>query len=241
MRIIEPCCAVKHLMQLRDAIGKNGTARFECFGDMSLTELLPAILTRYSETELMIVAPQLPDQAAEVIGKWMTRQWARKDGAGKLDVVSRLTVIASLSRKKSPMASLWKRDCPFGDRLTLVDNGRVTDYVILLPDFAITGFRNLRYGEHFTATATTDAGQVRALWERFAATMPDAGTQEEEEESPAADQPAGDAPAGEAPAEAPAKAREEKPLDAPAGEGDADDKEPARADKPLRDRKKARA
>ena len=166
MHLIEPCCAQRHVKELRSAIRNGGTAEFEGYGDMSLTELLPALLTRYSETELLIAAPSLPDQAAEVIGRWMNRQWSRADGQGRLDVIRRLTLIAGLSAEKSPTASLWLKDNPFGDRLTLVDKEQ-EDTVILLPDLAITGPVNLRYGHHFTAKAIGRPEDVAAIWEKY--------------------------------------------------------------------------
>ena len=170
MMLIEPCCATRHLLQLRDAIGKSGTKQFEGYGDLSLTELLPALLTRYCETEMLIAAPAVPDQAAEIIGKWMKKQWARKDGNGKLDVVSHLTIVSDLTKRKSPIVSGWKKEKPFGGRLTLV-NRKTAEYVILMPDFAITGFTNLRYGERFVATATADTEKVGELWKRFGGTF----------------------------------------------------------------------
>ena len=166
MRIIEPCCAKKHLMMLRDAIAGGGTTQFEGYGDLSLAELLPAILTRYCETDMVIAAPSLPDQAAEAVLSWMRRDMARMDGRGRLYYVRRLTVIADLSEDMSPMASRWMEDNPFGDRLRLVGMQH-TDTAILLPDFAITGPVNMQYANHFIATATTDAGAVAALWEKF--------------------------------------------------------------------------
>jgi hypothetical protein len=155
-------------MLVRDAIGSSGKRQFEGYGDMSVTELLPALLTRYSETRMMIAAPAVPDQAAEAIARQMRRQNARMDGKGKLDVVSHLTLIADLSPEKSPEASLWLKDNPFGERLTLVD-AQVTDTVILMPDFAITGPVNMQYGHHFVATANGIREEVDALWERFGA------------------------------------------------------------------------
>ena len=166
MRIIEPCCAPKQLCMLRDAIGQNGTTQFQGFGDMSLTELLPALLTRYSETEMMIVAPAVPDQAAEIIGMWIKKQWARMDGKGKLDVISHLTIMADLSEEKSPVASQWLKENPWGDRLTLVDKTQ-DDTALLLPDIAITGPLNLRYGQNFVCDVTTIPEQVRSLWDKF--------------------------------------------------------------------------
>lgn len=166
MHLIQPCCAPKHLRELRDAIAKGGTKQFEGYGDLSLTELLPALLLRYSETEMMIVAPALPDQAAEIIDKWMRKQWARMDGKGKLDVISHLTVVARLEKDRSHYITAWVKEQPFGDRLTLVDTEQ-EDTAILLPDFAITGPVNMRYGYHFEATATTEAEKVRALWEKY--------------------------------------------------------------------------
>lgn len=185
MYIIEPCCAARQLMLLRDAIGKDGTKEFEGYGDLSLTELLPAILTRYSETEMMIVAPALPDQAAEVIERWMNQQWSRSDGAGKLNVVRHLTIITNMNRRKSPQVSAWVKDNPFGERLTLVDRLQ-DDTAILLPDFAITGPVNMRYGNRFMATATTSPERVAELWKQYAETeKADADTTESVEEQAA--------------------------------------------------------
>lgn len=166
MHLIEPCCAKKHLRELRDSIATGKSKEFQGYGDLSLTELLPAILIRYTETRMLIAAPALPDQAAEIIKAWMEHQWARRDGKGKLDVVSHLTVIANLSEDESPMASEWLKDNPFGERLTLV-NTQQKDTAILLPDFAITGPVNMRYGHNFVATATTVAEEVTALWAKF--------------------------------------------------------------------------
>jgi len=153
-------------MQMRDTLGSNGKTQFQGFGDLSLTELLPALLTRYSETEMLIAAPAIPDQAAEIIDRWMKKQWARMDGKGKLDCISRLTIIADLSPEQSPMASEWLKDNPFGDRLTLVDKTQ-DDTALLLPDIAITGPLNLRYGANFTCDVTTVQEEVDALWKQY--------------------------------------------------------------------------
>lgn len=166
MRTIEPCCAVKQVMQMRDTLGSNGKTQFQGFGDLSLTELLPALLTRYSETEMLIAAPAIPDQAAEIIDRWMKKQWARMDGKGKLDCISRLTIIADLSPEQSPMASEWLKENPFGDRLTLVDKAQ-DDTALLLPDIAITGPLNLRYGQNFTCDVTTVQEEVDAPWKQY--------------------------------------------------------------------------
>lgn len=166
MRTIDPCCAVKQVMQMRDTLGSNGKTQFQGFGDLSLTELLPALLTRYSETEMLITAPAIPDQAAEIIDRWMKKQWARMDGKGKLDCISRMTIIADLSEEHSPMASEWLKENPFGDRLTLVDKAQ-DDTALLLPDIAITGPLNLRYGQNFTCDVTTVQEEVDALWKQY--------------------------------------------------------------------------
>ena len=153
-------------MGLRRAIAGGGTMAFGGYGDLSLAELLPAVLTRYSETELLIAAPSLPDQAADAILSWMKKTWARMDGKGSLWRVSHLTVVSDLSEEQSPMASAWLKDNPLGDRLTLVDTAQ-PDTAILLPDFAITGPVNMQYNAHFTAEATTEQSKVAALWEKF--------------------------------------------------------------------------
>lgn len=166
MYLIEPCCAQSHLRNVRNAIKKGGTTQFEGYGDLSLTELLGPMLTRYSETEMMIVAPSLPDQAAEVIDKWMRRQWSMRDGNGKLDVISHLIIVAKLERESSHYITAWLKDKPFGERLTLIEIEQ-DDTAILFPDFAITGPVNMRYGYHFEAMATTEPEKVAALWEKY--------------------------------------------------------------------------
>lgn len=166
MKLIEPCCAERHIRELRDALKDGSRREIEGYEDLSLTELLPAILTRYYETEVLIAAPALPDQAAEIIDKWMRRTIARMDGTGRLNYVARLTIVADLSPEQSPMASEWLKENPFADRLTLIDHAQ-PDTALLLPDFAITGPVNLRYGRHFTATATTVQEEIDALWMRF--------------------------------------------------------------------------
>lgn len=165
-KLIEPCCAGRHMLSVRDAIGTKGTMEIEGYDDLSLTELLPAILTRYAETELLIVAPTLPDQATEVIATWMRRTIARMDGNGRLNYIRRLTIVSDLSEAVSPDASAWLKENPYGDRLVLHDM-RQDATAILLPDFAIEGPVNMRYGKHFTATAYGKREDVDGLWTKY--------------------------------------------------------------------------
>lgn len=162
MTLIEPCCAPKHVSALIDRIGEGGTAMWHGYGDLSLSELLPAILQRYSETELLLVAPRLPDVAAEAVARCMRRQRMRADGLGKMHYVGHMTLVTDLTEKKSPAASLWLKDNPFGDRLSL-RNVQQNDTAIVLPDIAFVGNMNMAYGGHFTAMATKNARTVDAL------------------------------------------------------------------------------
>jgi len=164
MFLIEPCCAERHVCQLRSILGDDGTREFKGYGDLSLTELLPAILSRYSETEMVIAAPVLPEQATDIIAECMKKQWARKTGTGKLDVIRHMIVVTD--KKKSPVAFQWAKDNRFGARLSLV-NKQQEGTIILLPDFAITGPINLRYGHSFVATATSDCVKIQELWRQF--------------------------------------------------------------------------
>lgn len=154
------------MSDLRKALKQGGRDQIRGYGDMSLTELLPALLTSYNETELMIVAPVIPDQAAEIIRTWVKWQWVKVDGSGKIYVLTHLTIIADLSPEQSPMASEWLKENPFGDRLTLVDKAQ-DDTALLLPDIAITGPLNLRYGQNFTCDVTTVQEEVDALWKQY--------------------------------------------------------------------------
>lgn len=196
-KLIEPCCAGRHMLSVRDAIGTKGTMEIEGYDDLSLTELLPAILTRYAETELMIVAPTLPDQATEVIATWMRRTIARMDGNGRLNYIRRLTIVSDLSEAASPDASEWLKDNPYGDRLVLHDM-RQDATAILLPDFAIEGPVNMRYGKHFTATAYGKREDVEELWTKYKGMVENAPEEKgadmpESVETDESGQPAGEA------------------------------------------------
>lgn len=166
MYLIEPCCSQKHLRQLREGLGADGTAFFHGYGDLSLVELLPSLLTHYSETDLMIVAPRLPDLVTETLSKWMKKRWTKTDGSGSMDVIAHLTLITDLLEKRSPLASTWLKDNPFGDRLTL-KNVQQNDTALLLPDLALYGAINLQYGHHFTAIATKNARTIASLRSMF--------------------------------------------------------------------------
>lgn len=153
-------------MLLRDAIGNKAKTQFKGFGDLSLTELLPALLTRYSETTMMIVAPSIPDQAADIIYTWLSRTWARMDGKGRLNVLSKLTIIADLSEEASPAVNLWLSNNPFPDRLVLVNKAQ-DDTAMLMPDIAITGPLNFRYDKEFVCDVTAIPEEVSALWKTY--------------------------------------------------------------------------
>lgn len=153
-------------MLLRDAIGNKAKTQFKGFGDLSLTELLPALLTRYSETTMMIVAPSIPDQAADIIYTWLSRTWARMDGKGRLNVLSKLTIIADLSEEASPAVNLWLSNNPFPDRLVLVNKAQ-DDTAMLMPDIAITGPLNMRYDKEFVCDVTAIPEEVSALWKTY--------------------------------------------------------------------------
>lgn len=178
--LIEPCCAQRHLRQLRDAIGKNGKAEMEGYEDMSLMELLPALLKRYAQTEMIIVAPTVPDMAAEAIGKQMKQQWARGDGPGSIDCIARLTIITDASKKKSPTINAWLKENPWGDRLHIISR-KQEDACLLLPDLAIIGPVSMRYGARFTATVTSVPEEVSALWQLYTQPTEEPAPAEEEE------------------------------------------------------------
>lgn len=200
-------------MGLRRAIASGGTMAFEGYGDLSLTELLPAILTRYSETELLIAAPSLPDQAAEAIFSWMQKTWARMDGQGRLWRVAHLTIVTDV--EQSPMVEECLGRDALGERLTVI-NTRQEDTVILLPDFAVTGPVNLRYGAHFTAEATTEKDRIDALWEKYMPKVSDEPSEAVDaatdvEESPEeATEAIGEPPEEETPASEKPKGRQQK-------------------------------
>ena len=213
-KLIEPCCAQKQLRELRNILEKEGTAQMEGYGDLSLTELLPALLTRYSNAEMLIAAPSLPDQAAEVIATWMRKQWARMDGRGNVNVIAHLTIVSDLSEDVSPDASAWLKDNPYGERLVLHDM-RQDATAILLPDFAIEGPVNMRYGKHFIATAYGKREDVEGLWTKYQGMVENAPEEKGADISETVETEGSNQPSGEAADTATEDATEALPVAPP--------------------------
>ena len=162
MHLIEPCCTQRHWPAFRSQLGTDGTSFFHGYGDLSLAELLPVILMRYEEADMLFVAPSVPDQTAETLRYWLRHQLFKMTGGGKVHTIAHLTLITDLSEKRSPLASTWLKENPFGERLTM-KNVQQNDTALLLPDLALYGAINLQYGHHFTAMATKNAGTIAAL------------------------------------------------------------------------------
>lgn len=162
MFIIEPCCTQKQIPALRHKLGADGTTFFHGYGDLSLDEMLPVLLTRYSEADLMVVVPTLPNASAKVLKKLMERQWPTLDGKGRLNGIGHLTLLADLRKSKSPMASAWLEENPFPGRLTL-HSVQQNDTAVLLPDIALYGNMNFAYGGHFSGIATTRRRTIEDL------------------------------------------------------------------------------
>ena len=168
MNIIEPCCTQKHWPALREKIGADGTTMFHGYGDLSLTELMPVMLTRYANVDMMLVCPTLPDGAAELLELWLHKKRTRMDGHGTVDTIAHLTIVSDLRKKKSPIASGWVKENPFPDRLIL-HNIQQNDTCILLPDLVVYGNLNLIHNGHFTALASTNQRFIKNLRETYQA------------------------------------------------------------------------
>ena len=170
MFLIEPCCTQKNIPALRQKLGNDGTTFFHGYGDLSLAELLPVLLTRYSEVDLMVVAPALPNAAAKVLKSMMGKEYPTADGKGVVNAVAKLTLVTDLRKSKSPAASAWLDENPFPGRLTLLDVQQ-NDTAVLLPDIALYGGINLTYGGHFSGIATKRVRtiqELRSMYERLA-------------------------------------------------------------------------
>ena len=162
MFIIEPCCTQKHWPELRAKLGKDGTQFFHGYGDLSISELFPVMLTRYSEVDMLLVCPSVPDSAAAVLKHWMEKASKLSDGTSLAYVIKHLTIITSLQLKKSPAVAKWKKENPWPDRLT-IHNVHQNDTAIILPDIALYGGVNLAHSGHFTALASTNRKVLDAL------------------------------------------------------------------------------
>lgn len=166
MYLIEPCCTQKHWPTLRDKVGMDKTTMFHGYGDLSLTELLPVMLARYTNVNVTLVCPTLPDAAAELFQEWIKKTRVRSDGQGTVPVIAHLTLMTDLRKKKSPVASGWVKENPFPERITL-HNIQQNDTCIMLPDFVVWGNFNLVHNGHFTAMASTNPKFIANLREVY--------------------------------------------------------------------------
>ena len=166
MHLIEPCCTQKHWPALRKKLGADGTQFFHGYGDLALDELLAVVLSHYTETDMMLVCPNLPDRAAELLLRWMRKSGARADGKGRLNIIARMTVITDLSDAKSPLASGWLTNNPYPERLTL-HNIQQKDTALILPDLALYGALNIVHNSHFTAIASKNPKLIAQLRETY--------------------------------------------------------------------------
>ena len=171
MFLIEPCCTQKHWPELRKQLGDGGTMSWEGYGDLSIAELLPVILARCTEVEMLLVAPSIPNHAAETLAYWLRRKMVTVDGKRIEHVLSRLTIVADLSEKRSPLASTWLKGNPYSERLVL-KNVQQDETALILPDIALYGPFNLTYGQHFTATATKNAKTIAKMRKAYANLCP---------------------------------------------------------------------
>ena len=170
MFLIQPCCTQKLIPELRRKIGEGGTTLIHGYGDMSLSELLPVLLTRYTDVELMIVAPAVPDAAARVIAQVMDRMLP-VTGGGQVPLIRRLTLIANLRKNSRYVSAGWLKENPWGERLE-AHHVQQNDTAILLPDMGIVGAVNLSYNGHFTAMATRRARTIAQLRETYLSLCP---------------------------------------------------------------------
>lgn len=171
MFLIQPCCTQKDWPELRKQLGDGGTIEWEGYGDLSIAELLPVILARSTEVEMMLAAPSIPNRAAEVLSYWLRRRMVTVDGKRQVPVLSRLTLVSDFSENRSPLASTWLKKNPYGERLAL-KNVQQNETALILPDIALYGPFNLTYGNHFTATATKNAKTILELRKAYANLCP---------------------------------------------------------------------
>ena len=152
MMLIQPCCTNKLIPQLREKLGDDGTTFIHGYGDLGIAELMTPLLTPYTEVELMIVAPSVPDTAARVIERLMDQKLPMK-GRGQVPLIKQLTIVANLKKNSKYLSAGWMKENPWGERLQL-KHCQQNDTAILLPDMAIIGPVNMAYNGHFTAVAT---------------------------------------------------------------------------------------
>ena len=164
MFLIEPCCTQKHIPALYDRLGNDGTTFFHGYGDLSLAELLPPLLARYTGAEMLLAAPSLPNGAAKALRAAMETRWGSP--SGDAFAIGRMTIVTDLRSRKSPMASAWLSGNPFPGRLELRDVQQ-NDTAVILPDIALYGCVNLVYGGHFSGIATRRARTIGTLREMF--------------------------------------------------------------------------
>ncbi len=159
MITIEPCCANKHWKQVLKELEMKKTVLVNGYGDMTLTELLPEVLQRYSEADVLMALPTVPEQMRTLVGRMLRRTWALAQG-GNVDVVRRLRLITDARASKSPGLVEWAQgqerlrlaNAQHNDTLIIVHNGNPQGECAL----AIMGPVNMVPCGQWTAMVTRD-------------------------------------------------------------------------------------
>lgn len=144
------------------------------YGDMTLCELLPVMLERYAECEVMVAVPTLPPQLREVLDRWTRQTWG--DGSR---AVARIWVITDARESKSPGAAEWSRDagvamasCQQNDTTVVVrgrgsrveSQGSRGEGREFGEDVMVMGAVNVRPSGMFTAVVTKDEKMIAEAW-----------------------------------------------------------------------------
>lgn len=188
MRTIEPCCTQKHWPQVLEDLKRRPTVMMNGYGDMTLCELLPVMLERYAECEVMVVVPTLPPQLREVLDRWARQTWG--DGSR---AVAQMWVITDARESKSPGAAEWSRgagvamaSCQQNDTAVVVrgrgsrgesqgsrgesreSRGESRESRVESQEFGedvmVTGAVNVRPSGMFTAVVTRDEKMIAETW-----------------------------------------------------------------------------
>lgn len=169
MITIEPCCAAtKHwpkVLATLDELGEESVVGIRGYGDMTLMELLPAMVSSYSEADVLVAVPTLPSCLREKLDALLHLSWG--NDSGSVPAVARLRVITDARESRSPAAAEWIQDA--GSRVSLA-SCQMNDTVVIIRGSGgggvmVFGAVNARPATEWVAMATKDKRLIEDFWQ----------------------------------------------------------------------------
>ena len=168
MLTIEPCCTQKHWPKILHNLKDTSYVYFEGYGDMTLNELLPVVFDGFSDADVMLAVPVMPERLISTLRELTKRSWANPSGRGSVPLIKRFRIITDARSTKSPGVLDFCRELRSQCAGSGVASLQQNDTIIIVRDaystIMIFGSVNSRPSCQWTAFVTNDQGHIADVW-----------------------------------------------------------------------------